>query len=217
MLNANILIFAAILLWGLLFFEKQNNSRRVLPVKTLLSCLFILTAMVQPHLLAGYTIFVIVGLVFCLGGDVFLALPRKKMFLLGLISFLIGHAFYVVAFLNVAGLSSFAFIGTILTLGTSAGVYKWLKPHLGDMKVPVLFYIIVISVMLCSAWAILGESDLTKSGRLLVFTGALSFYASDLFVARDRFLKEEFMNRLIGLPLYYIGQFLLAFSVGYLQ
>ncbi|MBW2297136.1 MAG: lysoplasmalogenase, partial [Deltaproteobacteria bacterium] len=47
--------------------------------------------------------------------------------------------------------------------------------------------------------------------------GALSFYVSDLFVARDRFLKNESLNRLLGLPLYYGGQFLLAFSVGYLQ
>ncbi len=46
---------------------------------------------------------------------------------------------------------------------------------------------------------------------------ALSFYVSDVFVARDRFLKEEFINRLVGLPMYYAGQFLLAFSVGLLR
>jgi hypothetical protein len=28
-------------------------------------------------------------------------------------------------------------------------------------------------------------------------------------------LKKKFINRLIGLPLYYSGQFLLAFSVGF--
>ncbi|MDD3992851.1 MAG: hypothetical protein PHV70_11955 [Desulfobacteraceae bacterium] len=37
---------------------------------------------------------------------------------------------------------------------------------------------------------------------------------SDLFVARQRFVAPAFSNRLLGLPLYYIGQFLLAFSVG---
>jgi hypothetical protein len=45
------------------------------------------------------------------------------------------------------------------------------------------------------------------------FVGALGFYVSDVFVARQRFLKSEIVNRLIGLPLYYGGQFLLAFSV----
>ncbi|MCL0038936.1 lysoplasmalogenase [Dehalococcoidia bacterium] len=98
------------------------------------------------------------------------------MFLLGLVSFLIGHIFYVAAFIAVAGLNTLTFIGTLFTLGVSIGVYIWLKPHLGTMKVPVIFYIVVISVMLCGAWSILGESDLTEPGRLLVFTGALSFY-----------------------------------------
>jgi len=68
--------------------------------------------------------------------------------------------------------------------------------------------------MVVGAWTVLGDAGLNSTGRLLVFVGAVSFYLSDLFVARDRFLKSEFTNRLIGLPLYYCGQFLLAFSVG---
>lgn len=217
MLNTIILILAATLLIALLYFEKLNIWRKKLPVKTALSCLFIFTAMVQPHLLSGYYGLILLGLVFCLGGDVFLALPQKKMFLLGLISFLAGHVFYVFAFLTVAGMNGFAVIGTLLTIGVSAGVFKWLKPNLGTMKIPVIFYILVISAMLCGAWAILGETGLVRQGRLLVFIGALSFYVSDLFVARDRFLKNEFLNRILGLPLYYAGQFMLAFSVGFLQ
>jgi len=44
--------------------------------------------------------------------------------------------------------------------------------------------------------------------------GAVFFYVSDIFVANQRFVIEQFYNRLIGLPLYYTAQFLLAFSVG---
>jgi hypothetical protein len=51
---------------------------------------------------------------------------------------------------------------------------------------------------------------------MLAFCGALSFYVSDLFVARDRFVKKGAINRILGLPLYFGGQFLLAFSIGYL-
>ena len=216
-MNAIILITAAGLLITLLYFEKQNDWKKFLPVKTVLSCLFIFTAVFQPHPLSGYYGLILIGLVFCLGGDVFLALPQKKMFLLGLVSFLVGHVFYVLAFLTVAGINGFAVFGTLLTIGVSAGVYKWLKPSLGTMKIPVIFYILVISAMLCGAWAILGETDLASQGRLLVFIGALSFYVSDLFVARDRFRKDAFLNRLLGLPLYFAGQFMLAFSVGVLQ
>jgi len=44
----------------------------------------------------------------------------------------------------------------------------------------------------------------------------LFFYLSDLFVARNQFMKKAYINRLVGLPLYFIGQFLLAFSVAHI-
>ena len=84
------------------------------------------------------------------------------------------------------------------------------------MTIPVLAYIVVITVMVCGAFSLLLESGLGLSGRILAFCGALTFYASDLFVARDRFVKKGAINRILGLSLYFGGQFLLAFSIGYL-
>ena len=211
-----IIILSIPLLGTLLFFEKQGNHRAVLPVKTLLSLLFIVTAVVQPHPLPGYYYLLLIGLIFCLGGDVFLALPQEKMFLCGLVSFLLGHVFYVIAFFAVAQLNIWTWMALGICLVLSGGIYFWLRPHLGSMNMPVLFYVIVITVMVVGACTVLGDHRLTQSGRILVFWGAVSFYFSDVFVARDRFLKPEFLNRLIGLPLYYFGQFLLAFSIGFL-
>jgi uncharacterized membrane protein YhhN len=99
----------------------------------------------------------------------------------------------------------------------SAIIFFWLRPHLKSMFVPVLLYILVITMMLSGAWAVFAKSSFAVSGRMLVFAGALCFYLSDVFVARDKFIRDEFRNRLIGLPLYYSGQFSLAFSAGFLQ
>ena len=217
MLNTLIIIIAVVLLGALLFFEKQGNHKKVLPVKTLLSLLFIITAVVQPHPLPGYFYLLLIGLIFCLGGDVFLALPQEKMFLCGLVSFLLGHVFYVIAFFSIAELNLWTWGGLGICLVLSGGIYFWLRPHLGSMNLPVLFYVIVITVMVVGACTVLGDSRLALSGRMIVFWGAVSFYFSDVFVARDRFLRPELLNRLIGLPLYYGGQFLLAFSVGFLK
>jgi hypothetical protein len=52
------------------------------------------------------------------------------------------------------------------------------------------------------------------AGRFLVLNGAFSFYLSDIFVARQRFVQASFWNRLIGLPLYYLGQFQIAYTSG---
>jgi uncharacterized membrane protein YhhN len=202
---------------GLLFFERQGKPGSILPVKTLLSLLFIIAALVQSHPLPGFYYLLLIGLIFCLGGDVFLALPQEKMFLCGLVSFLLGHVFYVIAFFSVTELSLWTWTGLGICLVLSGGIYLWLRPHLGSMNLPVLFYVIVITVMVVGACTVLGDSRLALSGRLLLFWGAVSFYFSDVFVARDRFLKPEFLNRLIGLPLYYFGQFLLAFSIGFME
>jgi uncharacterized membrane protein YhhN len=216
MLNILIVIVAVILLVGLLYFEKNGNQKGKLPTKTILSCLFILTALVQAHSIPVYFYLLLLGLIFCLGGDVFLALPQERMFLLGLVSFLLGHVLYVGCFFYVADTGPWTGVGALVGALVSGLVFWWLRPHLGTMRVPVIAYIIVITVMVVGAWTVLGDSSLSYSGRLLVFIGAVSFYLSDLFVARDRFLRSEFSNRLIGLPLYYGGQFLLAFSVGLL-
>jgi uncharacterized membrane protein YhhN len=84
------------------------------------------------------------------------------------------------------------------------------------MLIPVLIYIVIITVMGVGAWAVSWKSSFRISGRALILAGALCFYFSDVFVARDKFIKEEYQNRLLGLPLYYAGQFMLAFSIGLL-
>ena len=216
MLNISIIILAAILLPGLLYFENKENRKGLLPTKTALSLLFILTALVQPHPIFKYYIFILIGLVFCLCGDIFLALPQKNSFLFGLISFLLGHVFYILGFFYIAQRSPWTWVGSVIFLVISGWVYIRLRPNLGPMKVPVLVYVMAITVLISGGWSVLGDFYLTGSGRIMVFVGAVCFYVSDVFVARDRFLKKEFINRLIGLPLYYAGQFLLAFSVGFL-
>ena len=215
--NILILVLASVLLTGHLYFEKTENQIGRLLTKTALSSLFVLAAMVQPHPISRYYQFVLWALAFCLGGDVFLALPWKKMFLFGLVSFLCGHIFYIIAFFSVAHVNKLTLVGSVAGLVISGGVYSWLRPHLGSMKTPVLLYVIVITIMLSGAWSVLGDFTLIRKGRIMVFAGALGFYFSDLFVARDRFLKRELQNRMIGLPMYYTGQFLLAFSVGLLR
>lgn len=214
MLNRLIFISALILLGGLLFFEKNKSPRAAVANKTLLSSLFIVTALVQPHPIAGFYYLLMAGLFFCLGGDVFLALVGERMFLCGLVSFLLGHVLYAAGFFYLADLNSWSWAGTVVALASSSAVFFWLLPHLGSMLIPVAGYIVVITIMVISAWTVLGDSRLAWPGRVMVFSGALCFYLSDVFVARDRFLKPQIANRLIGLPLYYGGQFLLAFSVG---
>jgi uncharacterized membrane protein YhhN len=217
MTNFFVIVFAAGLLAGLLYCEKGEVPRARLTVKFLLSSLFIFAAVVQFHAIPFYYRFLLIGMIFCLGGDIFLALPGKNMFLFGLVSFLLGHVFYAAAFFYTAGFNPWTGFGLATSALAGAGVFTWLRPHLGSMKIPVICYILVISAMVAGAWSMMGAVELKPAGRLTAFIGALGFYVSDIFVARQRFLKMDFVNRLLGLPLYYGGQFMLAFSTGWLS
>jgi uncharacterized membrane protein YhhN len=73
------------------------------------------------------------------------------------------------------------------------------------MVVPVRTYMVVIGVM-----ATLACGVAAAGGPWQVAVGALAFTASDVAVARDRFVKTEFLNRAWGLPLYYGAQLLIA-------
>ncbi len=216
-MNGLVIILGIILLLGLLYHEKKKNRLPLLTTKSILSLLFVAAALLQPHSVPVYYHYLLVGLIFCLIGDVCLALPQEKAFKAGLVAFLIGHIFYIFSFSSLIPISYWFSPMLFIIFGISALIFFWLRPHLKSMLIPVLLYIVVITVMVSGAWAVFWRSSFQVSGRTLILIGSLCFYFSDVFVARDKFIKEEYPNRLLGLPLYYAGQFLLAFSVGLLK
>ena len=138
MINIVILSAAASLLLGLLFFEKRESTWGIILTKPLLSALFILTALVGPHSDPKYFGPVLVGLLFCLAGDVFLLFfSSKRLFLAGLFSFLTGHILYAAAFFLVSSPGELTWIVGTLTIAVSGAVFTWLRPHLGRMLIPL--------------------------------------------------------------------------------
>jgi uncharacterized membrane protein YhhN len=150
---------------------------------------------------------VFAGLVFSWFGDLFLALPGK--FLSGLVAFLIGHIGYSVAFV-LHGIRPAAALGALAALVLpAAGLFLWLNPHLSDeMRDPVHAYMAVITTMLAlsvGAWQ--------RQGTVLMALAALMFWLSDIFVARQAFVAPGAINGIIGLPLYFGGQLVFAWSI----
>ena len=145
---------------------------------------------------------VLAGLLLSAAGDALLLSDRQPAFLAGIGSFLLAHVAYAAAFAPRARVS--LPVAGVLAL-VALAVVRWLWPHLGTFRAPVVVYAIAITAMLLLALGV--ESPLVRAG------GAL-FYLSDLTVARDRFVRKQFANRLVGLPLYYAGQVLIALSVG---
>jgi len=207
---------AALLLVGLIWAEREQRPSLVLLFKTPLSALFVLTAILSPHAAPAYFWLVLIGLILGLVGDVCLALKGEAPFRAGLVSFLLGHVAYVVAFGLLTPPSAWLNSGVLAVCAVSALIFLWLRSGLGPMLGPVLAYIVVITLMVVAAWAGVCNPALPRTAAWVIFLGAAVFYLSDLFVARDRFKSPGWDNRLLGLPLYYGGQFAIACSVGLL-
>ncbi len=205
---------APVLLAVLLFFERQAHLSGKLVAKSLLSALFVMTAVVAAPGLSAYAVVVVIGLGLCLVGDICLALPQQGAFRAGLVAFLLGHVAYSAAFAGGAAPNWGLWIAAAAALPVSSLVFYRLQPYLGNMRMAVMAYIVVITVMVIAAGGLFGDHRLALSARFLVLNGAFSFYLSDIFVARQRFVQSTFRNRLVGLPLYYLGQFQIAYTTG---
>jgi uncharacterized membrane protein YhhN len=217
MINVIIIVLGFILLLQLLYYEKNQDRIPLFVVKSGLSLLFVVAALLQSHPVPDYYHYLSAGLIFCLIGDACLALPQKKAFMAGLVVFWVGHVLYIFSFSSLTQIDHWISPWLFVIICMSALIFLWLRPHLKSMLVPVLFYILVITVMVSGAWAVFWKSSFQTSARVFILLGSLCFYFSDVFVARNKFIKEEYRNRLVGLPLYYAGQFMLAFSVGLLK
>ena len=191
----------ALSLVGLLASELRGRPAARAALKTTCSLGFVAVALASGGS-GRYGALVLAGLALSVVGDVLLLSQAKKVFLAGLVAFLLAHVAYAAAF---APLSSRTLGALLLVTAAVSGILAWLWPHLGEMRVPVLAYCAVIGTMV---WLALGVPS------TLVRAGALLFFVSDLLVARGRFVRAGKVNQLVGWPLYYAGQYLLALSVG---
>ncbi len=140
-------------------------------------------------------------------GDLLLTYRSRSAFLAGLVAFLLGHVAFVAAFWSLGIGVVYAVVAAVVVAVIAIVVLRWLAPHVGDMKGPVVAYVGVISVMVMFAFGAFGNG-----ASVLVPVGAMLFFVSDLFVARNQFVAPDVANRIWGLPLYYLAQILLALS-----
>lgn len=198
----------AVLVAALVWSEWEGNRVRLV-AKPAASACFVAAALIEGATDSGYGQWVLAGLVLSAVGDVALLWRSSTFFLVGLGSFLLGHVAYATAFV-VRGIDpTAALVATVAVAVPAAVVIRWLWPHVPPpMQVPVVAYAIVISAMVAMA---VGTEFADPTGWIIV--AAVSFYCSDLAVARDRFVAPGPDNRLWGLPLYYAAQFVFAATV----
>ena len=202
-------LMTAVGLAALLYGEWKNEPALRAAGKPFASLGFLVAAIGFGALESRYGKIVFVGLLLGALGDVFLLGRARQFFIAGLVSFLLGHVAYVVAFASLGLNAPRAALAAGVMAVVMFFVGRWVFPHAPEMRIPIGAYMLVIALMCIAAIGAWGAG-----APWMIPVGALMFTASDIAVVRDRFVEKDFINRAWGLPLYYAAQLLIAWSTG---
>lgn len=152
------------------------------------------------------------SLIFSVGGDVFLGLNREDFFVFGLGSFLVAHLLYIFLFIRSMPmrliLSPLRKAGVTLLVLYSVIMLAWMLPSLGELAIPVIVYITVITGMGVSA-------ALAGFRAPWVLVGSILFILSDSVIAVNKFKIPFAASAYLIWSMYYIGQYLIV--MGYVR
>jgi uncharacterized membrane protein YhhN len=164
---------------------------------------------------AKRSILFISALVFCWAGDIFLLVKSDNFFMMGLASFLVAHVLYIICYrqlqyadktIELMGSQKVRFSMPFILICT--GLIVILFPVLGDLKIPVLIYAIVLLLMVMNALFRYGRT--TWKSFLFVFIGAIFFMASDSMLAINKFFQPFSGAGALIMVTYCAAQFLIV-------
>ena len=201
-----ILLFIGYL--GLVFFKHEDIASFIKPILVPV-LLYSFYASVKEK--GNYKI--IGALVFSTMGDILLIFEGRPFFILGLLSFLLAHVLYVLIFKSRVGVIKLDFYTVLCSLVIVAYYFffmKFLWPHLGAMRIPVLAYAFVISGMLWMALQLLRSAS---SFRWHIVLGAMFFVVSDSLLSIQLFYSSFELAHFYVMFTYLLAQFLLVYGI----
>lgn len=169
--------------------------------------------------LRGSTLWFGAGILFSLFGDVLLLIPQDRMFMPGLVAFLLTHIFYLIGFQDqlvhptawTFMLLFFILLNAARLLRRIAGAVR-AQGHSG-LVYPVIVYGLVISVMLFAAMSTFFDEAWKTNAALFVSVGAFLFWISDLMLAWNKFVTPLKSGRIVSILAYHLGQIILIAGI----
>lgn len=158
---------------------------------------------------------IILGLVFGWIGDILLLkIGDLRFFRIGLASFLIGHICYIIAMYGYALSFHIPALACSIAAGAILGflVFKIVRPT-PEMKIPIIFYELVIFVMAIFALQLFLSQGGCFGG--FVFAGSLCFVVSDGMLAYDTFRDKTKYGYFFVMLTYILAQLFITLGFCY--
>jgi len=159
------------------------------------------------------------GILLSLTGDILLMISLDRLFMVGLVAFLLAHLAYLVGFnIPIPEVSAWGFfLAIIIGLGGVRVMRRIIAPLSAKgqsrMRMPIIVYSVVISLMLLSAMMKLTDITWNANAAILVGVGAFLFYVSDIILAWHKFVAPIQNGRIYNIGAYHLGQITLIAGV----
>ncbi len=184
------------------------------PLSTLVSLIVVALSFFSTRVNPSYTTWILVGLGLCLLADVFnIDMTNDKILFAAIGVFIIAYLEYAVTFTRFNGFQPEDIgIGAIFIL-----IYIFLMrlywAKLGNFKIPVLIYGMVLPFMVTRAISTLFGDTFSTTSAILISVGSFMLFLGDVEYGIHRFRTPVKFS--IGPILYVGGQLLVALSCSY--
>lgn len=215
------LIGIAVYFWA----RKENNLKVVAIVQPLITVVVMAIAalgLLTPTVNLGYTILILVSLLFALIGDINnVDMTDEKTVMIGLILFVFAYTIYPVAFTIYGG---FIVPQDLIGIGISVVLYAMLISYcwrgLAGMRIAGMVYGLVLFFLLSRAVSTCFSDVFSQVQAILITAGAAMIVLGDVQFAMETFRKPpppKFVIdlKIIGPILYAGGQLLIGLSTSY--
>jgi len=155
----------------------------------------------------------VLALLFSLMGDILLMFVDRSpnYFLFGLVAFLVAHIMYISVFLLHRNTLIYPFRFSAILIVYGLGLYSFLQDGLNDMLFPVLIYMLVILIMVNTAFLRIKQTSSLSYN--LVFIGAITFAISDSILALNKFNTPIAYSSLGIMLTYGLAQYLIVLGI----
>ena len=169
--------------------------------------------------LSGASLWFGLGILLSLTGDILLMVSLDRLFMGGLVAFLLAHLAYLIGFnIPIPEISAWGFFLAIMVgLGGMRTIRRIIAALVANgqarMRTPIIIYGTVISLMLLSAMMKLTDLTWNANAGVLVSVGAFLFYVSDIILAWHKFVAPIQHGRIYNIGAYHLGQIILIAGV----
>lgn len=188
-------------------------------LKGLASVFFIATGIASYHKVKRnkkYCIWILLGLIFSLGGDIFMELSKAQgiLFVSGIGSFAIAHIMYSIGFCSLKKITGKDILLFITIVTPFILILKFGGFEYDGLQLVVIGYTLLISFMVSKAISIHCYYKGNEKAVVMTILGTVMFLVSDIILLFSLFSKFNYTElTYVNLLFYYIGQGVLALSL----